>query len=253
MKNGSGTTWRPGEAFTLVEMLVVVTIIGLLLAIVLPTTVKLFTAGSDASAYNVLAGQLAAARSLAIQERTLAGVHAQLVDRTGNYTRKMPEACFTAVVQEVLIDPNNPTLGKHYVLAEGYSPQRMPGAVAFGRVDSPFWDPNTGSYEPTELSTGASYFTSLTFVFAPDGRLVKAAPATFDAASALFANLPNSRAYLWAPAVANNPACSASVNAAVMFDWTAFDALPPASRPNYLLQQGQLIAVNLYTGAPLGR
>jgi Tfp pilus assembly protein FimT len=224
-------------------LLVVLFVIGILAAIVLPSTVRLFTAGADAQAYNALAGQLTGARMLAIQQRTFAGVHAQLADVTGLFTKNMPIACFTAVVQQ---DPN-----EKFILAEGFSPRKMPGSTAFGRVDTNFCNASTGIYEPA-VNNSPQQFTSLTFVFAPNGRLADKT-VTFDTDSNGAFGAKSNRAYLWDPAVANDSSlCSNSVKAAVMFDWSKF-VLPATDRPAYLTNYGQIIAVNLYTGTPLGR
>ncbi|MCJ7543472.1 MAG: prepilin-type N-terminal cleavage/methylation domain-containing protein [Phycisphaerae bacterium] len=249
------------ESFTLMEMLVVLVVIGILSAIVLPSMVGLFTAGSDAQAYNVLAGQLVAARGLAIQHRTHAGVHAQLADPTGAFTGRIPTACFTAIVWEVLKDPTDPNQGTHFVLAEGFSPQKLPGQMAFGRVEPPFYDPSVESYEPNQLTGDARWrFTSLTFVFASNGQLVDGKTVVFpndDPNHPAFdaSQKDTSRAYLWDPNVANDddPCCNTSVNAAVMFDWGKFISFTSEDdRKLYLEKYGQIIAVNRYTGTLLG-
>jgi prepilin-type N-terminal cleavage/methylation domain-containing protein len=229
------------RAFTLVELLVVLFVIGILAAIVLPSTVGLFTAGADAQAYNALAGQLAAARMLAIQQRTFAGVHAQLADVTGSFTKNMPIVCFTAVVQQ---DPNG-----NFILAEGFSPRKMPGSTAFGRVVLPFW---IGSnYAPLAGNDERFRFTSLTFMFAPNGQLVNGKAITFDAnPTGAFGNKSN-RTYLWDKDVANHDDCKPSVKAAVMFNWDKLLKAP--DKPDYLNKYGQIVVLNLYTGTLIGR
>ncbi len=230
-------------AFTLTELLVVIFVIGLLAAVVLPSTMSLFTAGADAQAYNALAGQLAAARMLAIQQRTYAGVHAQLADPNGTYTRGLVNTCFTAVVQQ---DPNG-----DFILAEGFSPHKMPGSIAFGRVDGPFYDKNTGKYLPNDPNR----FACLTFLFAPNGQLEAGKTVIYatDANQPVF--FDNTRkTYLWDKSVANHNDCKPSVKAAVMFNYDKFNKINLfTDKDTFLKQYGQMIVVNLYTGTLLGR
>lgn len=232
-------------AFTMIEMLLVLAVIAILGAIVLPSMVGLFTAGADAQAYNVLAGQLAAARSLAIQQRTYAGVHAQRADPNGQHLKALADTCFTAVVWH---DPNDTADPNRFTLAEGFSPQKLPGFMAFGRVDDPFFADPSGPYDPAEIAKDS--FTSLTFVFDSAGQLAVGQTVNFldddPSHPAFYSAEKNNRGYLWNPTVAQ------SVAAAVMFDYGKFPALPD-QRPDFLTKSGQIIAVNQYTGTPLER
>jgi Tfp pilus assembly protein FimT len=228
-------------------MLVVLFIIGLMAAVVLPSIVGLFTAGSDAQAYNLLAGQLAAARMVAIQNHTYAGVHVQLVDTGGTYNKKLTNTFFSAIVWD---DPN--TADSYFTLAEGFTPQKLPGSMAFGRVVLSFV--LVGTYSPI-VDTQKKLFTSLTFVFAPNGQLENGKIITFDGTTAGFAD-PNSRAYLWNPSDANTSLYNVrlSVKATVLFDYAKFLAAPsPTAKRNYLIKYGQIVVVDLYTGTLMGR
>lgn len=136
--------------------------------------------------------------------------------------------------------------------------------MAFGRNDKPFLkdpsDPNS-EYDSTEIA--GPTFTSLTFVFAPSGQSKVGESVAFfdrndpncdpnDPNHAVFSDRA-SRAYLWDPNVANDPNCNTSVNAAVLFSYEKFIAQPTDKRSDYLIRYGQPVAVNRYTGAPLGR
>jgi len=235
----SGPSLR-AEAFTLVELLVVLFIIGLMATVVLPSIVGLFTAGSDAQAYNLLVGQLAAARMVAIQNRTYAGVHIQLADANGGtYLKNLTNTCFSAIIWH---DPNDSANPNRFILAEGYAPQKMPASMAFGGVAGGNYRP-----DPNQLNL----FTTLTFVFASNGQLEDGKTITFDNTTAGFANSTTSRAYLWNSSDADNSACNSSVKAAVLFDYDKF--LKATDKPTYLTNYGQLLAINLYTGTVLGR
>ena len=84
----------PQRAFTLIELVIVMSIIVLVAGIALPTIGTLLTSGGDAQAYNLLAGQLTIARALAVQKGTYVGVHVQMSDRLDSAGQ-----CYSAVVE----------------------------------------------------------------------------------------------------------------------------------------------------------
>ena len=93
---------REARAFTLIELIAVIMVMGLVGAIVLPSAMALFAAGAVDQARNVLAGQLAAARALAIQDGTYYGVHVQMADEDAT---GLSNACFSAIIS---VDPAHP-------------------------------------------------------------------------------------------------------------------------------------------------
>ncbi|MDY7011683.1 MAG: hypothetical protein SVV80_13180, partial [Planctomycetota bacterium] len=60
------------------EILMVIAIISLVLSITLPGIIGLFTADSDLRSRDVISSMLGAARSMAVENRSYAGVHVQL-------------------------------------------------------------------------------------------------------------------------------------------------------------------------------
>lgn len=94
----NGTT-RRGErrGFTLMEIVIVMGIIILIASIAIPSISAMFTAGSDVQAYNLLAGQLAAARAGAVLDGTYWAVHTQMrIADSGDLTK---DSCFSAVMK----------------------------------------------------------------------------------------------------------------------------------------------------------
>jgi len=213
--------------FTLIEMVAAVALVILIAGVALPSIVSLFKAGSDAQAYNLLAGQLTAARALAIAEGTYAGVHVQLADPTVN--TKLAGTCWSAVV----IYRDDEDVDKKFVLAEGFIPQRMPGNMAFG--------------EPTNNPTDLDDFTSLTVVFSPSGAVVTqvaGANIDFNDTDPLFDATDPRR--LWDIGIAND---EQGISALTMFDYVQLRARSGSAQwEAYLNEAGQLIPINVYTG-----
>ncbi len=230
-------------AFTLVELIVTISIIALLAATALPTISGLFNAGADKQAYNIIAAQITAARALAIVEGTYAGVHVQIADRD-----ELENICYAAVV---IYDDS--TSVNAFVLADGFTPQRIPGNIAFGELRSPFVDGE--AYQ--NLNDGdLADFTTFTIVFSPAGQVVKyidGAPdgnvyfASFYGGieDALFApdsnNLSNTD--LWVV-----PSAEAGATAITLFDYKTLKVLSADGRADYLDENGQFLVLNLYTG-----
>ncbi len=161
---------RPGRAgFTLMEMMVVIGLVALLATMTLPSVIALYNSGADSQAYNLIAAQLTAARALAIEKGTFAGVHCQAADATNSgqpstdpdklLRPDLQHVCFTALV---LYDPDK----RHFRLHEGSRPQRVPGSIAYGKVCSETVE-DSGSYKGQ--AADIDKFTTFTVVFTPSG------------------------------------------------------------------------------------
>ena len=148
---GVGAGGRRG--FTLMEMMVVIGLVALMATMALPSIVSLFNSGADAQAYNLIAAQLTAARALAIEKSTYAGVHVQMADMRARPELKS-EACFSALV---LYNPRE----RYFELYD--QPRRTPGSMAFGKV--------TGTYDNTAKTLYE--FTSFTVAFSSAGSAVR--------------------------------------------------------------------------------
>jgi len=231
------------QAFTLVEMIVVVCMVVLIASVSLPGIVGLFEAGADSQAYNLLSAQLMAARALAMERNTYAGIHIQRADGS-NPRADLPNTsiCYLAAV---MLDPLQP-FGQMFVSAPGFIPRRVPGHMGFGDVSKLG---TSTTYSGTgALDQAPQYgFTRMTIVFAPGGSLatkvngVKA--VGIKVGDPLIALDPNTA--LWAPP---NPATEAPSRAVVMFDLVEFDTRSGADKDAYLNERGQIIPINAYTG-----
>ena len=138
----AGSPRRAG--FTLVEMLVVITVIVLAMGIALPTVVELVTSGAQEQAYNVLAAQLASARALAIRDATYAGVHVQPADQRRVADGELPANTMYASVVRYRRDYENPK-DSYFDIPDGFDPTPLPGQTAFGEISDDFVTPD-GTY-----------------------------------------------------------------------------------------------------------
>ncbi|MDY6913530.1 MAG: prepilin-type N-terminal cleavage/methylation domain-containing protein [Planctomycetota bacterium] len=226
----SGGGGRRG--FTLIELLTVMGIIVLLAGIALPSVVGLFRAGADAQAYNLLAAQLTAARALAIQESTYAGVHVQLADPDENPS--LEGVCYASIV----IYSGSSQFGQ----APGYIPRRIPGGMAFGELSNTFVN-SSGDYQGL---SDIDDFTTFTIVFSPSGSVVvnvAGGNVQFNTNDNLFDDTSPNIA-LWDATDANDD--TEGVSAVTMFHYSTFNKT--GDRAAYLNESGQFLPVNVYTG-----
>ena len=208
----------------------VLSIILLAAGMVVPGVAALFTAGAESQAYNVMAGLLAGARAYAIQNATYAGVHVQLGDGSAG----LANTCWAAVVA---LDPNDPNM---FRLADGFSPQRMPGSVAMGELKDEFVSGN--SYQNL-ADDQIGDFTTFTVVFSPDGAIV----GKVGDKQIVCAKVQD----LWSDF---DPDAEEGAAAVTIFDYDEFRARTTAQeRADYLNANGRFLPINRYTGLPLER
>ncbi len=237
--------WKLKPAFTLVELMVVITLIVLISAIALPSVIKLFSTGTDTQATNMLAAQLSYARAIAIQNNTYAGVHVQMADAknsagTALLNPDLEETCFSAIVMY------NQSNG-YFELTQGTKPRRIPGSIAFGQLTGTFVN-NSGNYQNL-TDTNLPVFTTFTIVFSPSGQVVtnvNGGNVLFhDTATGLFNNADPA---IWDLANAGGAAGEPAATAVTMFDYTELAGRDAADRDNYLNEAGQFLPINVYTG-----
>ncbi len=256
--------------FTLIELIVVVSIIGLLTVIALPTAVGLLSAGADAQVYNLLCGHLALARAIAVENGTFAGVHVQIADAdplTGD--PNLADNCFIAIVW---VDPAS--LGDAYpkfTLADRTMPKRMPGAIAFGGwniVHEPdYIDPDTDGYRVEDAgfdTVSVEDFTTFTIIFSPAGSIVAKVNGqniVFDDADLLFADPAdpdNDPPRLWNRSLTGDIPADDDPNLGepgativTLFEYAKFDGNPDKNA--FLDENAQYLPINLNTGQPFRR
>ncbi len=258
---------RARRGYTIIELLVVITIIVVLAGVALPNIVAMFSAGAQSAAYNMLAAQITAARACAIQNGTFAALHIQM---SITNDPKINPGCYVAVM---LYDRTNGNFG----LAEGYTPRRMPGTMAIGEIRV---DPNTAGGTPGYFvipgsTMPAAYqnltnvdlddFREMTIVFSPTGSIVNSIgssgivfkPYTAgDKSTYMFedpADATANKVGLWDdpsdPTVGwNSTSPESGVSAVVLFDNTVLKNTPEADRPALLEKIGRIAPINVYTG-----
>lgn len=239
------------RAFTLMELLVVIGVIALVAAVVVPSISSVFTAGADAQAFNLMTGQVSAARSEALQNGTFAGLHVQLADATAN--PNLTGTCYTAIfVYQPPNPPGNPQ--GRFRPARGYLPRRMPGQMAFGEVSPTFLDPSTGDFKAGTMNnpSGFADFTSFTVVFSATGTAVMTMAdvgnVVLETTNDLFTG---GNKKLWNAGAANDSGSGEPpVTAMTIFDAAEVSKITLAgSDPaTYLNKNKQLLPLNVHTG-----
>lgn len=236
-------TTRPRRGgFTLIEMLIVVSLIVLIATIALPSIVGMFAAGAEARAYNTLAAQVASARALAIKNATYALLHVQIGE---------DGACWSAVFEYRYDEPDD---RYYFVSVDGYRPRAFAGATAFGGISGTFViddDGDGAADEYTNLDLDED-FTTFSIVFDPRGEVVTSVNGeriVFDPDDPLFDEL-------WDVALTEAPpeAGEFGVTAMTVFDYVEFiNIADPDDRADYLDEAGQFLPVNRYTGRLMER
>jgi len=230
-----GTATRPRRpAFTLVEIVITIGVLVLVATIAMPSVVAIINAGSDNQAYNLLSAQLKGARALAIESQNYTALHVQMADPATGYE----DVCFATIM--VLN-----AAGDKFIPADGFGPRRMPGNIAFGNLDGVL---GGSPYGPISDLTD---FTTFTVVFNPSGQAVKQVKGgnvELDPNHVIFTG--GSGVKLWDAADAPD---ELAATALTLFDYREIKPRGPAERAAYLNANGQILAVNVFTGQLLPR
>ena len=215
----------PGGAFTLIELMAVISIIALVSAMALPTVAKLFSASADEQARSMLAAMLSGNRAAAIENACYTAVHLQ-IDEDG----RCWAVAMTGKGQGVLTQ---------FVPMEGAVPKRMPGGIAFGGISSE--SVSGGDYDDL---ADLEDFTNFTVVFAPDGSVVTTidgAPIRVDSNHVVFGHGEQA---VWQ----TGPPIERGVRAVTYFPYAELKVRNAAERADYLNDNAQFLCLSYLTG-----
>ena len=226
----------PGGAFTLIELMVVISIIALTAALVLPTVARIFSASADEQARSVLGAMLAGVRATAIENACYTAVHVQM----GKDGR-----CWAAA----LIGEGQGA-DTVLVLMEGSAPRQMPGSMAFGEISGDFVETQGGNdpdlYRPLS-DDELEDFTSFTVAFGPEGAAVRqigGAELTLENNQNLFDDDPLAEEAVWETC----PDPEFGVRAVTYFPYAELKVRDADQRATYLDENGQFICLSCLTG-----
>lgn len=235
---GQSTVTRPG--FTLFELLIVVGIIIMVLTIALPTIIAMLASGADAQAYNIMSGQLVVARALALENDTYVAVHVQIAQAQGAQSSEdLSRTCYSAITW---LGPGG---GTTFELVKGYTPNRMPGTLAFGEISATFVNPQS-KFVLGSGPTGLADFTAFSIIFSPGGEVVKLVNGNF----IQFATALAGPISLWDPTYANGEEGATDIT---LFDYGELIVLNTPLQEQYLDENAQFLPVNTYTGRLFSR
>ena len=222
-----------GGGFTLIELVITISIMVLVGAIVLPSIVNIYNAGAESQSYNMLAAQIGAARALAIQTGEYTMLHVQMSD-----VSTMQERCCSAIFS---YDRQN----NRFETVAGYPPKIFPKGIAFGELSATYaTDDVDAPYQNLNDDEG---FTTFNLIFSPTGQLVKQVEGGmvyFNATNPIF----TVGTRLW-----SIPSAEYGVTAVTVFDSKEFLNRSAADRVTYLNTSGEFLSINVYTGQLLPR
>ncbi len=229
--------------FTMVEMMVVLGVIILAAGIALPSITSLMQSGADKQAYNLISAQIRAARALAIEEGTYAGVHIQLADKGAN--PDLEGTCYSGIVIFQQMDSEaNPTVA-YFDVAGGYDVHPIPGNIAFGDLSN---EKNSIGGSGDFSYGNPDSFTTMTMIFAPSGRLVysvQGKPVRLSPTSP-FVSGPRR---LWDGNRGGGQREEFGTSAICMFNYREFSlAGSSTDKSKYMNQNAILLPVNVHTG-----
>ncbi|MEN6505197.1 MAG: prepilin-type N-terminal cleavage/methylation domain-containing protein [Planctomycetaceae bacterium] len=225
---------RPGRAFTLAELMVVMAIIVLVSAVVLPGINKIFTAGADMMALNLLTGQIDAARTTAMDKYKAVGVHCQMADTSLAANANLANRQFMTVVEHSLTG---------FTQTGGYKPQPLPGNYVLGSAD----EFRNGGVWVNAVANGftSGDLTTFSIVFNAEGNLIKRTdtgePIRFDGEDLLF----KAGNQLW-----SMPPDEEGVSAVTVFDYVQAQLLTSdaAKFTAFMNESAQYLPIHMYTG-----
>lgn len=252
------TTYNPTfcSGFTLVELLVVISLIILVSGIALPSISKIFTSGADTQAFSMLAAQIAMARGQALKYQTYAGIHVQMADTSARPDSE--NTCYTAIIMGYDHD-NDPYTSPRFRLAEGHQPIALPGSIAAGGLDYRFMGANvSNAYSVTD--DNRDDFTSFSVVFDDQGQITKYVfSADYSDRNFVIFDDPSSNANplfqgdtkLWnydLTKYGSDPG-EPGVMGITIFDYATFIGLEDEqARNKYLEANAPLLGIDIYTG-----
>ncbi len=234
-------------AFTLAELLVVISVIALVLTITLPGVIGLFTAGSDLQARNVIGSMMGAARGVAVENQSYALVHVQM---------GTDGKCWAAVMQGEYEDHDNSPVTSEKVVfrpVSGFPPQQMPSDMAFGEISTTYV--SGGTYTATmNDETGLANFTTFNVIFGPDGSLATLVnDVVIETNVKIFgAGITDAKQQIWngtgpSPGGTGPTLNEDGVRAITAFHYKALSVLG-SGRSGWLEKNGQFLCINQYTG-----
>ena len=270
------------RGFTLVEMMIVITLIVILAAMSIPTIMGMFSAGADNQAYNTVSSLLTSARAYALKTNNYVAVHFQMADPNGDsgrvntYYAAIMEYDATAPVNGIPGGGNGLTAGG-FVVASGFEPVALRNNIVLGQLTAPYVDPVKGYNDAKLGDPDLPNFITFTIVFSPKGTVVpniNGRPVCFktrsDTKSASYFDIGDGSptdimakapVRLWAltpsagdtytpPMIGTIPGVQAQqgARALTIFDLTKVEPVDAIKRAAYLNANAQFLPVNCYTG-----